>query len=793
VWGFRPQPVLTDRFGEVALFRSHLANSLRAGHGLGAGVTFRLESGPEPALFAETESTRAARWAVRVLFPSYAPHQWKQVRREPRSPVARVWFGKRLAPWPTPFRSSEEPHSLADSLALALAVLPLGVSVGLSARPLPASLPSWWESSPRVPSPDLRPRPAGFGGSRSGPSQSRMPAPVHDRTTHPLFWDLTASVEIRSEIRPAAERARILRTIENASRDTHGNGLALRTGAWVTLGARAAFPVSDGELALVLPGPACPAHSATERELQSDLRIALGRDDVGRPVGPQLEPRQGRHLAILGETGMGKSSLLVALALQARRSAGIVLFDPLGETAEVLAEELPARVGSRVVRIDPARRPLAINALDGIGSTGRDALRSERRLNDLVHALRRVRAGRYSDSSYWGPRIEEMLTRALRAAAAFPQGTLTDAHTLLATRARVHRDLPSEAMGPVHELADRIRERPEDAEGARRLLYEVVRNPVLERMLCARNPEADLRELVKPDAFVLISGAASEVGETSARYLLSVYLALVWCELLARDARSKIFVVLDEAQWFAHESLAEMLRLGRRANVHVVLATQAVASLPESVAEAVWTNVADFVAFRGSPEEAREVARVARGVSTDAILSLPRGHAVVLLGKGHTVRWLRTARVPARPAVPSGADTSPPDRPITLTPDGSPNSKPCEGRPSSSQEDAREVSAAPTGTTARSVPDLVRLLSERARQSDAQGFLRVSLEELRALPGSDRELVRSVGAVLGRAGAILATERTDRGSVWVLATHRIPDPFPAPGPVASPSRTPQLY
>ena len=104
-------------------------------------------------------------------------------------------------------------------------------------------------------------------------------------------------------------------------------------------------------------------------------------------------------------------------------------------------------------------------------------------------------------------------------------------------------------------------------------------------------------------------------------------------------------------------TVAEMLRLARRRNVHVVLATQTVGSLPEGVEEAVWTNVSDFVAFRGSPEEARELERATVGVSVEEILALPRGHAAVLLGKGNSVAWMRTA---GRPPDANDLDLRPP-------------------------------------------------------------------------------------------------------------------------------------
>ena len=301
--------------------------------------------------------------------------------------------------------------------------------------------------------------------------------------------------------------------------------------------------------------------------------------------------------------------------------------------------------------------------------------------------------------------------------------------------------VPEVAIEPVRELADRIPGSTGRRGRARRLLHEVVRSPVLVRMLAEPEPELRTRDLVVPGRIVLISGDAGRVGEPTARYLLAVYFALVWSELLAREGAPKTFVMLDEAQWFSHESLGEMLRLGRRKNVHVVLATQGVGSLPPAVADAVWTNVSDFVAFRGSPEEAREFTRASRAVSAEDLLALPRGEAAVLLGKGHFVRWVKTIRIPGAPAVPP--DRENPEGGGSVAPDSGGPGVPLPG------EEPGEPSRAPSTRVAAvlgylaeravglapGVPLVVRLEDLR-REVDPDGVGSVARDPSSVAPGS---------------------------------------------------------
>jgi DNA helicase HerA-like ATPase len=490
--------------------------------------------------------------------------------------------------------------------------------------------------------------------------------------------------------------------------------------------------------------------------------FALGRTDLGTVVGTRFDSGQGRHLAVVGETGMGKSSLLTSLAARLPAGVGLVVLDPLGETADAVRRAHRGRGGRRPIWCDPTSGP-GVNALEGIGpgAPTTPAFR-ERCLGDLVQSLRRVRSGRYSDASYWGPRLEEMLTRALRAAAAIPGGTLEDAHALLESSGRGYRTVPPEARSAVGELLERVRQRPDDAEGARRLLYEVVGNPVLRDALCARNPSASVRDWLSSGRTCLVSGSAMSVGESTARYLLSVYLALAWSELLARPAETKTVVMLDEAQWYAHESLVEMLRLGRRRNLHVVLATQSIASLPEGVREATWTNVADFTVFRCAPSEAREFSRLAPAIDADALSSLPRGDAVVLLGKGQSVHWVRAARGPSRGILPAGR--------------------------SASVEAMDAESPRPSDALSR-VLERVREGVERTGQG---GPVPIPLTSLRSVD-PDGRAVRSAGTLLGRSGALVRRGPGPGGASWwidadALARFRTPT---APAPPKTGSGTPQ--
>jgi hypothetical protein len=753
IWRYQRGFGRTGRRDDLLTFRARFGEGLRSGHGLPLTLETEITSGPGLSISMRLFDPESARWFARVAVPLYPDHQWACLPSgaDANTDVTRAFTARRAFEWPEPLVPPGG-GSWMDSFVHVLRSSPPGLRMRLRARPLPATNLGWWTRP--VPEP-TRPRP--LESDRVGRETYRTSSSPIDPAPRPPFWKVRLELALCAGSPASRLPVDACAAISAVSRTPRGNGLLFRRSRpsrWSLPVARDWLVVTNEEFASFWPGTECDVGANPASFGEPDARLALGRTTDGVVAGPLLEPHQGRHIAVLGETGMGKSSLLIATARRVLREHGGVVFDPLGETARSIRDELGPSERGRLVWIAPEVEEIGLNALEGIG-TADDPVRSERRLNDLVHALRRVRAGRYTESGYWGPRLEEMVTRAVRAAAAFPDGTLVDAHTLLATSARLGRPVPGPALESVRELADRIRDRPEDADGARRLLHEVARSPVLVRMLCAASPTHRTRDLVRPGQIVLICGDAARVGESTARYLLSVLLALVWSELLARSEGSKTFVILDEAQWFSHDSLAEMLRLGRRKNVHVLLATQSIGSLPEAVGEAVWTNVSDFVAFRGSPEEAREFARAAPGVPAEAVLSLPRGEAALLLGKGQSVQWVRTARLPGSSHL---SELGPPPR-------------------QTESRDVDPVDSAPSKGFERVLDELRRAVGTGPEDRP----LVVELADLRARADPAGAAVREVGSLLARSGAICRTERSEAGRRWVLDRARLAEVMARPG------------
>lgn len=762
-WTFRFQAVpLHWGPEEYRLFSGRLRRALRAAHGLGISLEMRWRSGPTHAPVLQVGGGAALRWMQFGFAGAYDLGQWgageTEQARTGESATLRVHLrGPSDLPLPTPI---EEPPWSEPVLA-ELQGLASGISVEWTLVPDPTISTS---GSTRIPHPALP-----YGDSRTREMlRGSLPEPTRVLRTGPR-WMLLGSVWSRPGSVSRESVLRIGRLIEEVSHRNGGNSLVCAPVASVSSIFRGAPALYEDELIGLFPPPVSVALSPSPRVRAGPTNLWVGRDARGTSVGVSLDPGQGRHLLVLGETGMGKSSLVVRLAWQASRWGTVLLLDPIGDTAREFLSGLPPADSVRVSWLTPTLPGLSLSLLNEVrGRAGADVTRQERVLQDVVAALRRVRAARYADSSYWGPRLEEMLYLSLRAASAWPGASLALAEHLLTPGARVLRNVPPEARDAAAEIYHRIDAAPQDGDGARRLLSEVSRSQILRALLDADRPTWRMEEALARGRITVVSGDAPQAGESVSRYLLAVVLALAWNAVLGRKAPVKTFLILDEAQWYAHDSVAEILRLGRRFNVHLWAVTQSLSSLPESVREAFRTNSSDVVLFRGDPLDIRDVARWVPSLSVDRVMRLPKGEAVTLLGKGSSMHWV------SLPTPRSGATD-----PLTFATSSRVEEGEIRDEPEA-EGSAEQPCASSTGLRLPAGEGGVLLGLRMIEMLGGEGGppeQRVYLGELRSRwrgePAEAERWIRTTGQRLSEVRAIVKSGRDDRGTYWIVSRIRI--------------------
>ncbi|HZY71386.1 MAG TPA: DUF87 domain-containing protein [Thermoplasmata archaeon] len=738
-------------------FIAGLHGAVAAAFGYGVRLGVRWRSGPLGGVELLVPGARGLAWSRRFLVPLFSPDRLTELGPEDTlRPIGPPQRESVRGPLPPLLSAGDGHHGSWTETALGgLFGLPNGITVDFELRPGAGLGP-----------PSPAPRPPGLEAI-AVPDHHRL-APLTgfererrdriDLAVTRVRWGLVGRLHSRLPGSLTERAADLLGAHDGVDL---GGGFAFRR-----CGGRRrtadTVPVGDATVAALFPLPWIRIPESASGAPSNPVGPEIGRSGDGAVYRLPWTPDEGRHLVTVGETGMGKSTLLVSLARQALdRHAAVVLLDPVGDTGRELVRRLSPAQAERATWVSAAFAPRGINALSGIGTA--EPGPRERIVGDLVTALRRVRLQRFPESSFWGPRIEEMVRRAVLVAARIPRGTLVEAEGLLDPAGRVPVGLAGPEAQSAAALRARVVGRPDDVEGARRLLSEITRNAVLRPMLCAAEPDWTLAGAVAPDALTVVTGDACEVGETAARYLLAVYLGLLWPEVLARAERSKVVVVLDEAQWYAHASLGEMLRLGRRFNLHAWIATQSLDAMPEEVREAALTNASDFVVFRGAPSHSRELARWTSGLTEGSFLRLGRGRAIAFLGKGERVEPLEVT-VCGEPERP-GNERRVLDRSRERARDE-------QGRSSHVESSDPPGGSAVASESSRGETEIVEVLATAASLVGSAEF-RAHTATLRAVLDVKGDALRRVGALLQREGVLLATGRDWIGTVWRLSRERL--------------------
>ncbi|MBP7146449.1 MAG: type IV secretion system DNA-binding domain-containing protein [Acidobacteria bacterium] len=340
----------------------------------------------------------------------------------------------------------------------------------------------------------------------------------------------------------------------------------------------------------------------------------LGRTtfrNVHRVFGIRQRDRLS-HVYLIGRTGVGKSTLLASIARQdVDAGHGLALFDPHGDLADDVAGYAKRVRPDDLLYLnapDPAQ-PFTFNPLAEV-SPERRSLASA----NLLDVFKKI----WADS--WGPRLEHILRNCLLTLLDQPEPSLGDMPRLLHDTAYRKRAVLRVANPQVRHFwlveweGYGVRFRAEAAAPLDNKVGAFVTDPVLQRVLLARNQPLSLRRIMDEGRVLVVNLSKGRIGEPVAALLGSLLLASLGLAGLGRadvpeTARRDFFTMLDEFQFFITQSLAGMLAELRKFHVGLTLAHQFLGQLDPLLRNAVLGNVGSLVCFRIGAEDAETLER----------------------------------------------------------------------------------------------------------------------------------------------------------------------------------------
>lgn len=320
---------------------------------------------------------------------------------------------------------------------------------------------------------------------------------------------------------------------------------------------------------------------------------------------------RGRHLYILGQTGVGKSGLLELLTISDIHSPfGFAVIDPHGDYALSTLRRIPAERARDVIYFNPADvdYPIAFNPMEVADPKLRTHTASE-----LIGVLRRM-------FESWGPRLEYILRYSLLALLEYPDATMLDI-----TRILTDKNFRKDVMGYVSDPVVRNFWQVEFATWNDKFASEAVApvlnkvgaftaNPLVRNIIGQPRNSFNIRQIMDERKILIVNLSRGLVGEDNAALLGALLVTKIQLASMSRadipaTERVPFYLYVDEFQNFATDSFATILSEARKYALNLTVANQYIAQMSQDVKDAVFGNVGSMVAFRMGADDARSMQR----------------------------------------------------------------------------------------------------------------------------------------------------------------------------------------
>jgi len=320
---------------------------------------------------------------------------------------------------------------------------------------------------------------------------------------------------------------------------------------------------------------------------------------------------RGRHLYIIGQTGVGKSGMLELLTISDIYSPfGFAVIDPHGDYALNILHRIPPERAGDVIYFNPADTdfPVAFNPMEVY-----DPKLKTHTASELIGVLKRM-----FDS--WGPRLEYILRYSLLALLEYPEATMLDITRIL-TDKKFRLDVLKFVEDPVVRSFWTVEfaswNEKFQAEAVAPVLNKVgafTANPLVRNIIGQPKSSFNIRTIMDQRKILVVNLSRGLVGEDNAALLGALLVTKMQLAAMSRAdipaaEREPFYLYVDEFQNFATDSFATILSEARKYGLNLTVANQYIAQMSMEVKDAVFGNVGSIIAFRMGADDARSMQR----------------------------------------------------------------------------------------------------------------------------------------------------------------------------------------
>lgn len=373
------------------------------------------------------------------------------------------------------------------------------------------------------------------------------------------------------------------------------------------------LPVSSTEVPRLLwlkikesePPPNLPGEGLAigESAFRGESKLIRVKDDDRR-----------RHLYIIGQTGTGKSYLMLNMAAQdIKDGKGICLIDPHGDLVNDLLSLVPKERVNDVIVFDPGdmERPLGLNMLEFNPS------RPEEK-TFIVNEMQAIFNRLFSNETM-GPMFEQYMRNALL----LLMEDSTDEPATLIEIPRIFTDSEyrkhkiSRVKNPVVvDFWEKEAVKTSGEQGLANMTPYVtskfnnfIANDYMRPVIGQFKSSFNFRQVMDEGKILLINLSKGKVGEINASLLGMIFTGRLLLAALSRsdtesESRRDFYLYIDEFQNFTTDSISVILSEARKYHLNLILAHQFIAQLSEQIKGAVFGNVGTLAMFRVGADDA---------------------------------------------------------------------------------------------------------------------------------------------------------------------------------------------
>lgn len=283
------------------------------------------------------------------------------------------------------------------------------------------------------------------------------------------------------------------------------------------------------------------------------------------------------HVHVLGQSGMGKSTLIEQIALQrAWQGRGFCFIDPHGQSAEHILDRIPPVRTKDILYINPANDAYSV---------GLNILEKPKNPNDrgvVASEVMRMFHGLFADS--WGVRLEQVLRNTILALLEQEQATLLSIRRML-----VNEPYRQHVLRRVRNHVVLEYWRDEFGQYSERMIPEVIGSTLnkidpfiaddrMRRIVGQPHGKYDYKRGMESQQIIIANLSKSRIGTEQSKYLGSMLITKLVIEARKRaehEARENVFpLFVDEVQNFGTNVLTELVTEARKSGLALVASHQ---------------------------------------------------------------------------------------------------------------------------------------------------------------------------------------------------------------------------